>query len=81
MKKVLSYIAYVLAYGFWYAMSLLPMCVLYVFSDALYLLVGRVVKYRHKVIWNNLKNSFPEKSDDELRQRVFQRKMKQNYNE
>lgn len=55
MKKVLSYIAYVLAYGFWYAMSLLPMCVLYVFSDALYLLVGRVVKYRHKVIWKNLK--------------------------
>lgn len=66
MKKVLSYIAYVLAYGFWYAMSLLPMCVLYVFSDALYLLVGRVVKYRHKVIWKNLKESFPEKDEAEL---------------
>ena len=42
------------------------MCVLYVFSDALYLLVGRVVKYRHKVIWKNLKESFPEKDEAEL---------------
>ena len=66
MKKALSYIAYALSYTFWYTMSLLPMSLLYVFSDCLYLLVGKVVKYRHKVIWKNLKDSFPEKDEAEL---------------
>lgn len=66
MKKGLSYIAYALSYTFWYTMSLLPMSLLYVFSDCLYLLVGKVVKYRHKVIWKNLKDSFPEKDEAEL---------------
>lgn len=66
MKKGLSYIAYALSYTFWYTMSLLPMSALYVFSDCLYLLVGKVVKYRHKVIWKNLKDSFPEKDEAEL---------------
>ena len=66
MKKGLSYIAYALSYIFWYTMSLLPMSLLYVFSDCLYLLVGKVVKYRHKVIWKNLKDSFPEKDEAEL---------------
>ena len=66
MKKGLSYIAYALSYTFWYTMSLLPMSLLYVFSDCLYLLVGKVVKYRHKVIWKNLKDSFPEKDETEL---------------
>ena len=42
------------------------MSLLYVFSDCLYLLVGKVVKYRHKVIWKNLKDSFPEKDEAEL---------------
>ena len=66
MKKGLSYIAYALSYTFWYTMSLLPMSLLYVFSDCLYLLVGKFVKYRHKVIWKNLKDSFPEKDEAEL---------------
>ena len=66
MKKGLFYIAYALSYTFWYTMSLLPMSLLYVFSDCLYLLVGKVVKYRHKVIWKNLKDSFPEKDEAEL---------------
>ena len=68
MKKALYKILYFLAYGFWYLVALLPFPVLYLFSDGLYLLMARVIKYRHKVIWKNLKNSFPEKSDDELRQ-------------
>ncbi|WP_028897060.1 lysophospholipid acyltransferase family protein [Prevotella sp. HUN102] len=67
MKKVFNYMAYGLAYGFWYLMSLLPFPVLYLLSDFLYLLVARVVKYRHRVIWKNLTESFPEKSEKELR--------------
>lgn len=66
MKRLFSYIGYSIVHFLWYAMSLLPMRVLYMFSSVLYLLVGRVVKYRHKVIWKNLSNSFPEKSTEEL---------------
>ena len=67
MKKKLSYIGYLLAYGFWFVMSLLPLKVLYIFSDLLCLLIADVIRYRHQVIWKNLKSSFPEKSDEELK--------------
>lgn len=58
MKKALSYIGYTLAYGGWYIMSLLPFRVLYLLSDGLYLLVAHVVRYRHKIIYKNLRESF-----------------------
>ena len=71
MKKNLIHalylVAYILAYGFWFLMSLLPLRVLYVVSDFLYLIVAHVVRYRHHVIWKNLSASFPEKSAEELR--------------
>lgn len=67
MKKYLLYPLYTLAYALWYLLSLLPLRVLYVCSDLLYLLVAYVVRYRHKVVWHNLKTSFPEKTDQELR--------------
>ena len=67
MKKSLSFLLYTIAYGFWYLMSLLPLWVLYIISDILCLLVADVVRYRYKVIWNNLKTSFPEKTDQELK--------------
>lgn len=62
MKKFFSYIAYLIVAGLWYLLSLLPFCVLYVFSDLLYLLAGRLVHYRHRVIWKNLRESFPRKA-------------------
>lgn len=68
MKKALLYIAYTLAYGFWWVMSLLPLWVLYRLSDLLYYVITYVVRYRHDVIWNNLSTSFPEKSEAELRE-------------
>ena len=60
-------LSFKLIYAIWYALSLLPLRALYVISDVLCLLISRIVKYRHRVIWNNLKVSFPEKSEDELR--------------
>jgi KDO2-lipid IV(A) lauroyltransferase len=45
-----------------YLISLLPFRMLYLLSDILYLLLFHVVKYRRKVVKQNLKNSFPEKS-------------------
>ena len=48
-------------------LSLLPMPVLYLFSDAMYLVVYRLVGFRKKVVWNNLCNAFPDQSPAELR--------------
>ena len=42
--------------------SRLPMSILYVFSDGLFFLVFYVVRYRRKVVEENLARSFPEKS-------------------
>lgn len=65
--KVLHYIAYLIVYGLWFLISLLPFCVLYVLSDGLYLLITYVFRYRHKVIWKNLTECFPEKDKQEIR--------------
>ena len=67
MKNVISFIAYYLLYAAWFVFSLLPFCVLYVISDFLYLVTYYVVKYRRRVIRQNIESSFPEKSDVELR--------------
>ena len=40
---------------------------LYLISDFLYLLVSKILKYRLKLISKNLKNSFPEKSENEIK--------------
>jgi KDO2-lipid IV(A) lauroyltransferase len=59
--KVLYYI--VLAV--WYVFSLLPLRVHYFISDLLFWLLYGVLGYRKKVIRRNIKESFPEKTDDE----------------
>ncbi len=59
MKKTGFYILYAVLW----TISLLPLRVLYVFSDFFYLIVYRVVRYRVKVTRNNLRNAFPEKTD------------------
>lgn len=63
----MSRIVYYLTYAFMWLMAQLPFGVLYVISDGLAFLAHRVVRYRLKVVRQNLKNSFPEKSEKELR--------------
>lgn len=64
MLKALSYY---LSLPFIYAVSLLPFPLLYRLSDGFYLLLFHVVKYRRKVVMTNLRRSFPQKSEEELR--------------
>ncbi|MBQ0158234.1 MAG: lysophospholipid acyltransferase family protein [Bacteroidales bacterium] len=53
---------------FFRALSLLPLRVLYVFSDALYFLVYHVVRYRRRLVRSNIVSAFSsEKDDAELR--------------
>lgn len=60
-------IVYCLLYGLWYALSVLPMWVHYLLSDLLCVIIYRLVGYRIKVVRKNLRESFPEKSEQELR--------------
>lgn len=64
-------------YSIVYLISLLPFKVLYAISDVLYFIVYKIFKYRAKVVRENLKNSFPEKSEKELRQ--IERKFFKNF--
>lgn len=61
-------ISFYLALPFLYLISLSPFWLLYAISDFFCFLLFRVFKYRKKVVWNNLKNSFPNKPDAELNQ-------------
>ncbi len=49
-----------------YALSLLPMPVLYLKSSAFYVFVYYLLGYRKNVVLANLRNSFPEKSEKEI---------------
>lgn len=46
-------------------LSRLPLPALYVFSDFLFFLSYRVVRYRRKMVIKNLRNAFPEKTEQE----------------
>lgn len=63
----MSALAYYLALPFIYGIALLPFPLLYLVSDLLYLLIHHVLGYRRKVVMENLRNSFPEKSEAEIR--------------
>ena len=60
-------IGYYLFYAFNWVVTLLPLRVLYIFSDLLYLVLYYFPSYRRKVVATNLKNSFPEKTEIELK--------------
>lgn len=47
--------------------SRLPLKVLYIFSDIIFFLCYYLVGYRKKVVCENLKKSFPEKTDKEIK--------------
>jgi len=59
-------VLYYLAYPFIYLLGALPFPVLYAISDFCAFVI-RLVGYRRQVIYTNLRNSFPEKPDSEIR--------------
>lgn len=63
IKNALTY----LGVGIIYLFSLLPHFVLYRISDFLFFVFYHLIGYRRKVVFNNLKNSFPEKETAELK--------------
>ena len=59
-------IGYYLALPFIYLISILPFPLLYLFSDLVFVLLYYVIGYRKKVVTENLRKSFSEKSEKEI---------------
>ncbi len=59
-------IAFYIFYGINWVITLLPLRILYIFSDLIFPIMYYVARYRRKVVKTNLQNSFPEKSKKEL---------------
>jgi KDO2-lipid IV(A) lauroyltransferase len=59
-------LGYYLFYAFAWTLALFPLRLLYAFSRLLYYLVYYVIGYRKKVVFMNLQNSFPGKTDKEI---------------
>lgn len=58
---------YLLTYPFLWTMSQLPYRVFYGVSDFAFFILYYIIGYRKKVVADNLKNAFPEKSKEELK--------------
>ena len=59
-------ILYYILFAFWYLLSLLPFRVLYFISDLTYYPLYYGVRYRRRVVRQNLSECFPEKTEVEL---------------
>ena len=59
---------YRIFYGFCRLLAFLPFRCLYVLSDLLFILTCYAIRYRRKVVFDNLRNSFPEKTERERQQ-------------
>ena len=60
-------ISFYLALPFLILLSILPFRLLFIVSDMLFPVVYYLVAYRKKVVLNNLRNAFPEKSEQEIK--------------
>lgn len=61
-------LSYYISLPFIYLLSVLPFKIIYLLSDCLYLGLYYVIGYRKKVVRENLKKSFPKKSEKEIKQ-------------
>lgn len=61
-------LAYILIYPLLWLMSILPMRLLYIKSTALFYLIYYVIRYRRRVVLQNLELVFPEKSEKERKE-------------
>ncbi|HXB10416.1 MAG TPA: lysophospholipid acyltransferase family protein [Bacteroidia bacterium] len=62
----MSVILYYLALPFIYLVSILPFPLLYLVSDGLYVLLYYILGYRKNIVLTNLRNAFPNKSEQEI---------------
>ena len=63
----MKFLGYIFTYSFIWLLHLLPERILYFISDFLYLLMRFVVRYRKKVVVDNIAKAFPEYDSSEIR--------------
>ena len=62
----MQFLVYILVYPLLWIISIWPFRLLYFLSDIFYAIVYYIIGYRKKVVTNNLKLAFPEKTDQEI---------------
>ncbi|MDC1197550.1 lysophospholipid acyltransferase family protein [Algibacter sp.] len=62
----MQFLVYILVYPLLWIISTLPFRLLYFLSDGFYVLLYYIIGYRKKVVSNNLKFAFPEKTNQEI---------------
>lgn len=62
----MNLLIFILTYPLIWLLSILPFRILYIISDAIYVLLYYVIGYRKKIVLQNLQLAFPEKSIEEL---------------
>lgn len=62
----MHFITYLIFRFFVFALRITPFPILYLYSDILSFILYHLIKYRKKVVFQNLKNSFPEKTEKEI---------------
>jgi Kdo2-lipid IVA lauroyltransferase/acyltransferase len=60
-------VGFAIFYAVVWTVNLLPLRILYLFSDLLYCLLFYITRYRRSTVETNLRNSFPGKSAQEIR--------------
>ena len=68
MKNLLHALFYYICLPFIYLLAILPFPLLYFLSDGVYILLYHVLRYRRKIVRQNLVKSFPEKQLQEIRE-------------
>jgi len=63
---------YILLFPLLYLLAILPTGLLYFMSDGIAWALEHIVKYRKTVVYTNLRNSFPAKSEKEIREIAHQ---------
>jgi len=63
-----QHIIYILSSILFFGIWILPKPIQQLLAIIVYFIVADIIRYRRKVIVNNLKNSFPEKNEKEIRQ-------------
>ena len=61
----MQYLIYILSYPIIWIISMLPFRLLYIFSDFVYFIVYRIIRYRKKTVRENLILALPHLSDQE----------------
>jgi KDO2-lipid IV(A) lauroyltransferase len=63
----MSRFLYSITYAWCFLLAILPLRLLYLFSDIIYYIIYYIVGYRKKLVRKNLGNAFPDKSRKEIR--------------